>query len=201
MNMINRHGWEFLLPHDVEVIWDGINDSSSEHVQILNGEFYSSGKRFVHTGTANGTITFSLDCLIETDKDHYCLLSGPPNYFVDGVKPMNGLIRSDWYHFNPIEFSWKITTPNKKITFKKGEAFAFIMNYPKNLINDTNFYIKKANQAEKERMVNYGHARQKFYEENNNAWTCWYRDAKERENKRVLEESQKITPKNPEEIL
>lgn len=199
MSSANRHGWEILMPHDVEIIWDGISDSSSEHVKILKGESFTSGQRFAHTGTGNSTITFCLNALLETDDNHYSLLSGSPNYFLDGVKPMNGLIRSDWYHFNPIEFSWKVTTPNKKIVFEKDQPFLFLTNYPKNLINKTDFIVTKATSEEVERMSQYGKDRQKFYEDHKK-WTHWYRDGIEGNSGNSFAGAEKIIPQEPRYI-
>jgi hypothetical protein len=80
------HGWEFVLKNDVKFIWDGISDSSGEHVEILEGGVTVDGHRFVDTGTANATISFQINCIIETDPDHYVWLTGAPNYFIDGVQ-------------------------------------------------------------------------------------------------------------------
>lgn len=162
----NMHGWEFVLLEDIEVIWDGISDTESHHVKVLSGQNLANGVRVVDTATANSTIAFNLNGFLETDEDHYSLILGPPNHFVDGAKPMTALIRSDWYHHNPLQFCWIITTPNKVVTFKKGTPVMTIMNYPKNLLESTNFYIKEATDEQKEKISNYGKDRTLFYQEN-----------------------------------
>ena len=78
------HGWEFILPHDVVAIWDGIADSSPDHVKILSGGDYN-GISIAHPNTANGTITFEFNINLETDKDLYVLLNGAPNMFFNGA--------------------------------------------------------------------------------------------------------------------
>ena len=128
--------------------------------------------RIASTLTGSGTITFQLNCFFETDKDHYIMMSGSPNYFVDGVKPMNALWRSDYYTYGEANFCWKITEPNKVVTFKKGTPIAFIYNYPKDLLESTSISIE--NLAENKDLISkidaYAQKRHKFYEENED-WT------------------------------
>ena len=57
--IINTHGWEFLLPHDVEIVWDGVISPDPSHVKIISGEYYD-GMRIASTLTGSGTITFQL---------------------------------------------------------------------------------------------------------------------------------------------
>lgn len=164
MTTANMHGWEFILPQDVELIWDGISDTSSDHVKILTGQFLPNGSALVDTATANGTITFNLNAVIETDKDHYCLLMGPPNHFVEGAAPMSALIRSDWYQHTPLQFCWKLTVANTKIVFKAGTPFLFLINYPKNLLEQTQLKIRQINNEEGFAIEEYAKARAEFYE-------------------------------------
>lgn len=162
----SMHGWEFILPHDIEVIWDGISNTEGSHVKIIKGEFFESGKKFLDTLTANSTIAFNLNAFFETDEDHYVLLFGPANHFIKGAKPMSALIRSDWYHHNNLQYCWIITTPNKSIVFPKGTPFMTVINYPKNLLEQTNFYIKDITKEQQDKMTLYGQDRSKFYLEN-----------------------------------
>jgi hypothetical protein len=163
------HGWEFVLKNDVKFIWDGTSSPSREHVQILEGGVTINGDIFVDTGTANATISFQLNCIIETDPDHYVWLTGAPNYFIDGVQPMDALLQSDWYHFNSIQFCWKITKANEEITIPAGTPFMFMMNYPKNLLETTNFSEQYASEEDLGRVAAYGEKRDSFYK-NSEAW-------------------------------
>ena len=174
----NLHGWDFLLPQDVEVIWDGTNDSSHSHVTILNGSTLPSGNVLADTLTANGTITFHLNCFIETDVDHFVFLQGPPNYFVDGAKPMTALIRSDWYRHTGAQFCWKLTTPNKTVIFKKGTPIARIMNYPIGLLENTSLEVSPAPEAYRQTSNLYNAERQAFYKANPGQWPHMYKKTK-----------------------
>ena len=175
MTTSNLHGWEFLLKEDIEVVWDGISNTEAHHVKVLKGEYDPNGKKLVDTSTANATITFNLDAYIETDENHYCLLMGPPNYFINGAKPMSALIRSDWYKTSPLQYCWQITTPNKPVLFPKGTPFLFILNYPKNLLESTRFSVSAITQQDRDKMNTYQEERQKYYKENPGKFPNMYR--------------------------
>jgi hypothetical protein len=175
MTTANLHGWEFVLREDVEVIWDGISNTEPNHVKVLRGEYGSNGKKIVDTTTANATITFNLDAYIQTDEDHYCLLMGPPNHFVQGAKPMSALIRSDWYKTSPLQYCWQITTPNKPVVFPKGTPFLFMLNYPKNLIESTELLVSPMTKEDHDNINNYQSERQKYYKENPGKFPNMYR--------------------------
>jgi hypothetical protein len=175
MTTSNLHGWEFILKEDVEVVWDGVSNTESHHVKVTKGECSATGKRIVETATANATITFNLDAYLETDQDHYCLLMGPPNYFINGAKPMSALIRSDWYKTSPLQYCWQLTTPNKPILFPKGTPFLFLVNYPKNLLESTTFSVSKITEDEKKKIHSYQEERQNYYKENPGKFPNMYR--------------------------
>jgi hypothetical protein len=164
MSMANRHGWEFLLPQDVEVMWDGVRDTSKDHVKILKGEFLPNGQRLVDTTTANGTITFYLNSYIETDPDHYLLLQGPANHFVEGATPMSALLRSDINHFNQIQYCWQMMVPNVPVVFKAGTPYVTIFNYPINLLNSTAFIIAPVTKELNKEVEEYSNLRSSLNE-------------------------------------
>lgn len=175
----NLHGWDFILAQDLEVIWDGVSNTEAHHVEILNGNVLPNGVKVAETSTANATVAFNLYCFLETDPDHYLLLSGPPNVFVQGAKPMSALIRSDWYHYMTPQFCWQVTTPNKVVTFKKDQPFLRIINYPKNLIESTSVEISRATPEHNARSHRYGAEREKYYKENPGEWPFLYKKGKE----------------------
>jgi hypothetical protein len=141
MTNANVSGWDFILPQDVTVIWDGVNDSSPDHIKVIEGQYYN-GSELVRTNTANGMLTFNLGVIIETDKNHYSILKGSPNYFFDDAVPVEVIIRTDHYNFLENFICWKMTTANKPITFKKGMPIALLVNYPIGLLESTHIGFK-----------------------------------------------------------
>jgi hypothetical protein len=157
------------------VVWDGISNTEPHHIKILKGEYSVDGNIIVDTTTENATVAFNLSLFIETDPYHYSILMGPPNHFVQGAKPMTALIRSDWYKTTTLQYCWQITTPNKPVLFKAGDPFLFIMNYPKNLLENTNFVIKQMSQNESTKINKYHNERKKYYEENPGKFANMYK--------------------------
>ena len=140
MSVANIHGWDFTLPHDVVVQWDGVMDDDLGHMSILEGELYN-GEKVVSSDSGMGIVTFFFNCFVETDKDHYLLLNGPSNYSIEGTYPLNAIWRSDYYNYYQLFFCWKVTKSNEPVLFKKGTTVMSMINYPKNLLESTNIQI------------------------------------------------------------
>lgn len=145
LSSANVHGWEIKLPQDVIVTWDGksegLDGENSEHVKVISGEKYN-GVKLASNETGIGQVSFSLNVIAETDKDHYIVLSGPPNYLFPDAEPLTTLWRSDYYVYQTLMISWKITSSDKEIIFPKGMPIAFITIYPKNLLESTDVTVK-----------------------------------------------------------
>ena len=171
----NLHGWDFILPQDVEVMWNGVSNTESTNVEILSGGSLPNGQLLADTRTANATIAFNLHCYLETDPDHYLLLSGPPNVFIPGAKPMSALIRTDWYHYTSPQFCWKLTTPNKVVKFPAGTPFLRVINYPIGLLESTEISLDVATDEMKRRAGAYAGERNKFYGEHPDKWPFLYK--------------------------
>jgi hypothetical protein len=200
MAMSNMHGWEFSLPHDVVVTWDGITDAQGDHVKILSGEKFGD-LTIATTITGNATVTFYFNTHIETDKDHYCLLSGPPNYPFEGAQALNAVWRSDFYSYSQVNFCWRITKANEEITFPKGMPVMFLMNYPIGLLESTDIDFKNVEDAPilKERVEAYGKKRQDFYA-NSPAWSWgnFYKKGIGPEDVPLVDNPFKISLKDPQ---
>lgn len=123
MTYASRHGWCVRLVEDVEVIWKSI--SGHEKVDILKGET-QNGLRMVDNGTGNGVVTFHLNAVPRTGPDWNLWIMGAPNLVVPGASPLSGVVESDWMFSSPTS-NWKITEPNKKIIFKKGDPVIFFV--------------------------------------------------------------------------
>ena len=198
--MSNMHGWEFTLPHDVVVVWDGISDPQSDHVRILSGEKFGD-ITIATTITGNATITFYFNINVETDKDHYCLLSGPPNYLFEGAQPLNAVWRSDFYNYSQLNFCWRITRANEEVVFPKGMPVMFLMNYPIGLLENTEIDFKNVEDAPilKSKMSKYRQKRKDFYA-NSPAWSWgnFYKKGIGPDDEKLVENPFKLSLKEPQ---
>lgn len=123
MSYANRHGWCVRLTEDVEVIWGGEPMVSS--TDILCGRD-QNGFRMVDNGTGNGVVTFHLNAVPRTSSEWNLWIMGAPNLVIPGASPLSGVIESDWVFSSPTS-NWKLTEPNKKVVFKKGDPVIFFV--------------------------------------------------------------------------
>lgn len=187
MTSAHISGWEFILPQDIVIIWDGISDSSGEHIKILEGEFYQ-GIKLVRTDTANSMLTFNLNVAIETDSDHYSILKGAPNYFFPDADPVEVVIRTDYFNFIENFFCWKIKTANKPITFKKGMPIAFLVNYPNSLLESTDIEFKDISISDVKsiQQSEYLKLKENFYDNAKDwEWSHFYKKGQVSQNKKI----------------
>ena len=111
VSLANQLGWGISFPEDITFIWDGISDTSQDHVKIL------SGKKYVYSDRANATISFKTGLMFKTDENVTLLQMPVPNNFIDGVTPFTTLISTSFYH-GDLPCAWRITKPNVEITIK-----------------------------------------------------------------------------------
>lgn len=136
VTLANRYGWGISFPEDISFIWDGINDSSANHVQILKGHKYASPSR------GNATVSFHTGITIRTRKNINILSMPPANYFVRGAQPFTTIINSSFFN-SELPCAWRITEPNLEITVKAGTPVISIV--PIDLENLQNSEIKLEN--------------------------------------------------------
>jgi hypothetical protein len=124
MTYANRHGWAIKLIHDVQVIWDGSSNPSG--TQIICGREQMFNSVFADNGTGNGVVTFHFNAVPRTPPDWNLWIIGAPNLIIPGASPLSGIVESDWMFSSPT-MNWKITEPNKIITFKAGDPVIFFI--------------------------------------------------------------------------
>ena len=124
----NQAGWDLLCPGTFSVRWNG--RPAKDAVKFKwEGEPASS----VSSHFGSGVITFSPGYLFRTPKDHNIWARGCPNYFKDGVIPLDGIIETDWAPFT-FTMNWKITRPKTWIRFEKGEPVCRILPFPRHYL-------------------------------------------------------------------
>ncbi len=131
LNLTNRLGWSISFPEDISFIWDGVTDTSPDHVKILKGE------KFVHPTRGNATISFLTGLKFTTDQNTSILAMPVPNLFIRGAQCYTTLMSTSFYiHMLPL--AWRITEPNIEIEIPAGTPVASIL--PISLTNLENDY-------------------------------------------------------------
>jgi len=170
VSLTNQLGWGISFPEDITFIWDGISDSSPDHVKILKGEKYA------YSGRANATISFNTGIRFVTNSDISLLQMPVPNYPRDGVSPFTTLISTSFFQ-GEIPVAWQITKPNVEITVKANTPIISIL--PINLSELQNSEVVFEDILTMKHFIEnpeeYGNL---VYEINRTGkWTNFYRDA------------------------
>ena len=91
VSQANTVGWSLSCIEDIHFIWNGINDTTSENVKILNE------KPYLYTGRGQSTICFNTGLVFRSDKDISLLTINPVNFFDPNFETMSSLISTSFY--------------------------------------------------------------------------------------------------------
>ena len=175
MSLANRLGWGISYPEDITFIWDGITDSdpSQDHVRVLAGE------KYVHTGRANGTLSFYTDLTFDFDETTSLLTMPVPNQFIRGMQPISTIISPSALQ-GELPFAVMITEPNIEITISAGTPVVAVMPVSLTGIQEYEAFVYRGNPPYQDDAWNTRmRARGAKSQELNGVgkWTHFYRDA------------------------
>lgn len=176
VSLSNRLGWGISFPEDIKFIWDGINDSTSEHVKVLEGEKYT------HSGRGNRTISFFTGITFHApDKEDLSLLTMPvPNQFIRGAQCISTVISPSVLQ-GELPIAWMITEPNIEITIPAGTPIAAVMPISTKALQDYDLNVARGDapymndESWKTKMRERGEVSMKL--NTAGTWTHFYRDA------------------------
>lgn len=117
LNLTNRLGWGISFPEDISFVWDGITDTTPDHVKILKGEKYASSTR------GNATVSFLTGLRFETSPTTSMLAMPVPNLFTRGAQCYTTLLSTSFY-IHSLPLAWRVTEPNIEITIPAGTPVA-----------------------------------------------------------------------------
>lgn len=120
VSMANTMGWSISYDFDISFSWDGVSDSSPDHVTLLQG------KKVCSTGRGNATISFETGLIFRTDPDVTLLSISPPNYFIDGAQAFTSAVSTSFFK-DTFPCAWYITKPNTIITIPAGTPVATVI--------------------------------------------------------------------------
>lgn len=193
MSLANRLGWGISFPEDITFIWDGINDSTPDHVKVLSGE------KYVHSNRGNRTISFNTGIHFHTDKNLSLLTMPVPNQFIPGAQCITTVVSTSVLETD-FPIAWMITVPNIEITIPAGTPIAAILPISLKDIQSYDVVVKNEMPAIwrtkewGERMS--GRSEASMARNSVGDWTHFYRDAIDHTGESVGEhESKKIVMK------
>jgi hypothetical protein len=168
VSMANSIGWSIAFLDDIEFIWDGITDSSPDHVKIIR-----SGPQVANTDRGQASISFNCELRFKTDENISMLSIVPPNYWIDGAIPYTSIISTSFYK-HPYPIAWRITKPNTNIIIPAGTPVATLIP-----ISLQDFSNTEINLRYKEHDPNEGFENNEKLEvlKTIQGFSNWYRDA------------------------
>ena len=167
----NVVGWNIFCKQDIEFVWDGVNDQSADHIEII------SAPEGAYGGRGQSTISFHTGLIFRTDQDVSLFTINPVNYFNEDFETMSNLISTSFYD-NPLPLAIKAKVPNKKVIIKSGSPLATIIPISLSNLNYTSievFDYKDDDQKRLKANIAYGEASQVV--NSSGQWTDWYRNA------------------------
>lgn len=172
VSLTNQLGWAISFPEDISFIWDGISDTSSEHVKIIKGSKYA------YTTRSNATVSFHTGIFFETDVDTTLLTMPAPNFFVDGATPFTTLMSTSFFK-GELPVVWRITRPNVEITIKAGTPIASVLPINLSELQNSEVNIRPYSEFVKPD-INMKDYSDKIYEANiNGKYANFYRNAED----------------------
>jgi hypothetical protein len=166
----NVIGWSISSPVDIKFIWNGINDTSSTTVTILEGQNY------VYTGRGQSSVSFNTGFILRTDEYTSVLTITPQNYFNPDIEVMSSLISTSFLDTD-FPLAIKCMTANKEIVIKAGTPIATIIPISLTSLKDESVEIVNfvSTQEYHNARTAYGAAAQEINKIGE--WTDWYRNA------------------------
>jgi hypothetical protein len=167
----NVVGWSLSSVIDIEFIWDGTNDQTPDHINIIKAPKGSYG------GRGQSSISFDTGLVFRTEEDISLFTINPVNYFSNDFETMSNLMSTSFYD-NPLPLAIKARKVNETVLIKAGTPLATIIPISLSNLNNSCIEIFDYQDKDKKRVqanMSYGSAAQVI----NSAgqWTDWYRDA------------------------
>lgn len=176
----NTVGWTLSLPYDVSFIWDGINDTSGDHIEIVKGE------ENTYTGRGQSSISIKTGLILKSENNISVLTITPQNYFYEDFEVISSLISTSFLE-TEFPLAIKARVPNKLITIKAGQPIATIIPISLTSLKEESVEILDfiENDDYNNRLRSYGDAAQVINK--SGKWTDWYRDAVNEKGEKVGE--------------
>lgn len=125
----NQYGFAIKSLKTFSVIWDGGDGPSNTKVEILD-EGIDSGYQVISSHFGMGVVTIQNRFTFRTPSGVNLMTINPPNYWIDGIQHMTGVIETDNLR-RDFTFNLKVTRKNEKIIINKGEFIGCVLPIPR----------------------------------------------------------------------
>jgi hypothetical protein len=170
VSLTNQLGWGISFPEDISFIWDGISDSSSDHIKIL------SGLKYAHAGRGNATVSFNTGITFKTDENISLLTMPVPNYLRDGIQPFTTLMSTSFFN-GELPCALRVTRPNTEITIKANTPIFSIIPINLEQIQDSEIIFEDPSLLPELSFDSKAYGEEVYKINMSGRWTNFYRDA------------------------
>lgn len=132
LTIANQYGFVVVSNHEFTVEWNGgpgPADTKVEYIDKADDTVQSINSHF-----GLGIITVQNGFILRTPEGVNLMTINPPNYFIDGLAHMTGVIECDNLR-RDFTFNLKVTRPNFKIHVKKGDWIGCVIPTPRYFID------------------------------------------------------------------
>jgi hypothetical protein len=167
----NVVGWSLSCNEDIEFIWDGVNDQTQDHIEIIKAPEGSYG------GRGQSSVSMNTGLIFRTSDDVSIFTINPVNYFNNDFETMSNLMSTSFYD-NPLPLAIKAKKAGEKVIIKANSPLATIIPISLSALNNSSIEIFDYQDPDRKRIdanIAYGNAAQQV--NSSGAWTDWYRDA------------------------
>ena len=170
VSMANNLGWGISFPEDISFIWDGISDSTPDHVKIIQGE------KYIYTERANATISFNTGLMFETQNDMSLITMPVPNQFIDGAQAFTTILSTSFYR-GELPCAWRITKPNVEITIKANTPIISILPFNLLDLQDSEIVEKSIEELPPSKFNDQEYSEKVYATNMLGKWANFYRNA------------------------
>lgn len=132
----NQYGFVVKSLYNFSVTWNGGERPSDVTIDFENIEEYNQFKPLQkiepHFGMA--TITIQNGFSIRTHPGVNLMTGNPPNYCIDGIYHMTGVVETDNLR-RDFTFNFRITRANTEIKINKGDWIGYFIPYPRHFVD------------------------------------------------------------------
>jgi len=156
----NQMGFGIKSLKTFSVEWDGGDSPSNTKVEILD-DGDKPMYQHINSHFGMGTVTIQNRFTFRTPPDINLMTINPPNYWIDGIQHMTGVIETDNLR-RDFTFNLKITRKNHKIIINKGELVGCVIPTPRYFIDSfslergENIFTKEQIDEERMAMKDFG---------------------------------------------
>ena len=151
--MGNQHGFVVKSLWDFEAIWNGGYTNKDIYIEIKNKDEYPQDftpLQSVSSHFGMGVITIQTAFTLRTPKNINLMTINPPNFFIDGLYHMTGVVETDNLR-RDFTFNLRITREDYLIKVKKGDYIGCVIPYPRHFIDQ--YKIKNASDFFDEKLI------------------------------------------------